>query len=241
MLVLRDHLCTHSREGGVLSHSTDRVFVVRNYHGSHLIWMTSAKLGCHFKVSCQQVLNSYRNSPETETLSLYILPYGPQGPRSLAGLWFSLWRLLYCPPQKNQKSNNMETSWSKNVCSVRKMASKWWLLDQFIFFAGVVALAGIVFALIFVTLSLWLAFLKGKLLLLLFIHMMILGLELGVPIFTSLHKLVSIISKYFVKLSAEQSGLFYLLFQIVHDLVCVVHTQAISKRISPKYASKDPS
>ena len=121
------------------------------------------------------------------------------------------------------------------------MASKWWLLDQFIFFAGVVALAGIVFALIFVTLSLWLAFLKGKLLLLLFIHMMILGLELGVPIFTSLHKLVSIISKYFVKLSAEQSGLFYLLFQIVHDLVCVVHTQAISKRISPKYASKDPS
>ena len=51
------------------------------------------------------------------------------------------------------------------------MASKWWLLDQFVIFAGMVALAGIVFALIFVTLSLWLAFLKGKLLLLQFIHM----------------------------------------------------------------------
>ena len=51
------------------------------------------------------------------------------------------------------------------------MASKWWLLDQFVLFAGLVALAGIGCALIFVTLSLWLAFLKGKLALLLFIHM----------------------------------------------------------------------
>ena len=114
------------------------------------------------------------------------------------------------------------------------MASKWWLLDQFVLFAGMVALAGIIFALIFVTLSLWLAFLKGKLLLLLFTHMIIIGLELGVLIFTSLLKLVSIIPKYFVKMSAEHFGLICLLFQIVHDLVCVAHTPAISKRISPK-------
>ena len=51
--------------------------------------------------------------------------------------------------------------------SVFKMASRWWLLDHCVLFSAVAALAGIVFGLILVTISLWLAFLKGKLNLLL--------------------------------------------------------------------------
>ena len=175
MLVWSVHLCTHSPEGGVLSHSTGRVQnIVRDKikYGSRMICLYDV---CKMRMSFKYHINRCRivrgMFPKLRNLLPVHVPLGPQGPRSLAGLWFPLCRLSYRPPQENQKSNNMQTSWSKNDCSVRKMASKWWLLDQFVLFAGLVALAGIGCALIFVTLSLWLAFLKGKLLFLPFIHM----------------------------------------------------------------------
>ena len=105
------------------------------------------------------------------------------------------------------------------------MASKWWLLDHFVLFSGLAALAGIVFFLISLTLSLWLAFLKGELTLQSRIYYYICVDLMIFPYVYVFHEM------FFKRLEKKIDNF---LFEIVHDTVGVATTCASSKEISPE-------